>query len=38
MRESYVTVIPVVERDSGQFVGAVTSNDILQLVLNKGRA
>ena len=37
MRENYMTVIPVVERDSGQFVGAVTSNDILQLVLNKGR-
>ena len=38
MRENYVTVIPVVERDSGRFVGVVNSNDILQLVLNKGRA
>ena len=38
MRENYLTVIPVVEKESGQFVGAVNSNDILQLVLNKGRA
>ena len=38
MRENYVTVIPVVDRESGRFVGAITSNDILQLVLNKGRA
>ena len=37
MRENSMTAIPVVERDSGRFVGAVTSNDILQLVLRKGR-
>ena len=38
MRENYVTAIPVVDRESEQFLGAVSSNDILQLVLNKGRA
>ena len=38
MRENSITAIPVVDRDSEQFVGVVYSNDILQLVLNKGRA
>ena len=38
MAESYLTAIPVVERESGRFVGALTSRDILELVLNRGRA
>ncbi len=38
MRENAVTAMAVVDRDSERFVGVVNSNDILQLVLNKGRA
>ncbi len=38
MRENSMTAIPVVDRDSERFVGVINSNDILQLVLNKGRA
>ena len=38
MKENYLTAIPVVERESGRFVGALTSRDILELVLNRGRA
>ncbi len=37
MVENHVTAMPVVERDTGEFVGALTSNDILELVLNRGR-
>ena len=38
MAENYLTAMPVVERESGQFVGALNSHDILELVLNRGRA
>ena len=38
MAENYLTAMPVVERESGRFVGALTSRDILELVLNRGRA
>ena len=38
MRETSMTAIAVVDRDSERFLGVVHSNDILQLVLNKGRA
>ena len=38
MAESNITAIPVVDRESGRFVGALTSRDILELVLNRGRA
>ena len=38
MTEHYLTAMPVVERESGRFVGALTSRDILELVLNRGRA
>ena len=37
MRENSMTAIPVVDRVSERFVGVVNSNDILQLVLKKGR-
>ncbi|MCE2487565.1 MAG: CBS domain-containing protein, partial [Desulfurellaceae bacterium] len=32
MSESSLSVMPVVERDSEKFLGAVTSNDIIQLM------
>ena len=38
MRENSMTAIPVVDRESEQFLGVVNSSDILQLVLKKGRA
>ncbi len=38
MSENNLTAMPVVERESGRFVGALTSRDILELVLNRGRA
>ena len=38
MADNYLTTMPVVERDSGRFVGALTDRDILELVLNRGRA
>lgn len=38
MRENSTTAIAVVERESERFLGVVHSNDILQLILNKGRA
>ena len=38
MAENYLTAMPVVERESGRFVGALTSRDILELMLNRGRA
>ena len=38
MADNYLTAIPVVERESGNFVGALTSRDILELVLNRGGA
>ncbi|MYC30642.1 MAG: CBS domain-containing protein [Chloroflexi bacterium] len=38
MTESNLTAIPVLERKSGKFVGALTSYDVLELVLNRGRA
>ena len=38
MAENYLTAMPVVERGSGRFVGALTSHDILDLLLNRGRA
>ena len=37
MTENHVTAIPVVERGSEKFLGAVTSHDIVEIVLNKGR-
>ena len=37
MAENYLTAMPVVERETGEFVGALNSNDILELVLNRGR-
>ena len=37
MTEHYLTAIPVMDRGSGRFLGAVTSNDIVELVVNKGR-
>ena len=37
MTEHYLTAIPVIEGKSGRFLGAVTSQDIVELVLNKGR-
>ena len=37
MTENYLSAMPVVERGSGKFLGAVTSHDIVELVLNKGR-
>ncbi len=38
MRENAMTAMPVMDRESEKFVGVVNSNDILQLILNKGRA
>ena len=38
MRENSMTAIPIVDRDSERFVGVINSNDILQLVMKKGRA
>ena len=38
MRENSVTAVAVVDRESERFVGVVNSNDILQLVMRKGRA
>ena len=38
MAESHLTALPVVDRESGRFVGALTNRDILELVLNRGRA
>ena len=37
MTENSLSVIPVLDRETDQFLGAVTSQDILELVLNKGR-
>ena len=37
MTEHYLTTIPVMDRESGGFLGAVTSHDIVELVVNKGR-
>ena len=30
--EDWVTVVPVLDRDSGEFLGTVTSHDLLDLV------
>lgn len=38
MRENAMTAMPVMDRESEEFVGVVNSNDILQLIFNKGRA
>ena len=38
MAENNLTAIPVLERESGGFVGALNSHDILELVLNRGHA
>ncbi len=38
MRENSTTAIAVVDRESDRLLGVVNSNDILQLILNKGRA
>ena len=38
MAENNLTAVPVVERESEGFVGSLTSRDILELVLNRGRA
>ncbi len=38
MAENHITAIPVVDRESGSFLGALTSRDVLELVLNRGRA
>ena len=38
MQDHNLTVIPVLDRETGRFVGSVSSNDIRQLVLNRGRA
>ena len=37
MTENYLTAMPVVERGSGRFLGRVTSQGIVEVVLNKGR-
>jgi len=38
MAENHLTTLPVVDRESAEFVGALTSRDILELVLNRERA
>ena len=38
MAENNLTAVPVVERECESFVGSLTSRDILELVLNRGRA
>ena len=38
MAENNVTAMPVMDRESGRFVGALNSHDILELVLSRGRA
>ena len=38
MAENHLTALPVVDRESAEFMGALTSRDILELVLNRERA
>ncbi|MDE2845043.1 MAG: cation:proton antiporter [Chloroflexota bacterium] len=38
MAENHLTTLPVVDRVSEEFMGALTSRDILELVLNRERA
>ena len=38
MSDHHLTALPVIDRESAMFVGALTSRDILELVLNRERA
>ena len=37
MAENHLTAIPVIDRESEKFLGALTTNDVVDLVVNKGR-
>ena len=37
MTESNLTVMPVTDRETGGFLGVITSHDIIELVVSKGR-
>ena len=37
MTENQITAIPVIDRESERFIGALTSHDIVELVVSKGR-
>ena len=33
MTENSLTVLPVVEKESGEFIGSVSSNEVLEMVV-----
>ena len=37
MSENRLSAIPVVDRESGKFLGSLTSDDIVELVVDRGR-
>ncbi len=37
MTENHLTAIPVIDRESERFLGALTTHDVVDLVVNKGR-